>query len=150
MNWPATPSGPNRKDKNVNDDRLNEATTNEVDDERLAVTRDASATATAAKPAPSKARQAEPIVPLFSPDECQSLRSQWESLQAGFVDEPRQAVEHADRLVHEAIDELAKGFSSQRQGLERQWHDGEREASTEDLRLAFRRYRSFFERLLTM
>lgn len=142
--------GSDRKDKNVNDDRINEATANEIDDERPSSTHEGPAAATATRFSPSKARQSEPIVPLFSPDECQSLRSQWESLQAGFVDEPRQAVEHADRLVHEAIDELARGFSTQRQDLERQWHDGEREASTEDLRLAFRRYRSFFERLLAM
>lgn len=133
----------------MNDDRINEATANAIDDERPSSTHEGPAAATATKFSP-KARQSEPIVPLFSPDECQSLRSQWESLQAGFVDEPRQAVEHADRLVHEAIDELARGFSTQRQDLERQWHDGEREASTEDLRLAFRRYRSFFERLLAM
>jgi hypothetical protein len=134
----------------VNDERLNEATTNKIEDDlRPSSMREGPAAATAARMAPSRTREAEPIVPLFSPDECQSLRSQWESLQAGFVDEPRQAVEQADRLVTEAIDELAKGFSSQRQGLERQWH-GENEASTEDLRQAFRRYRSFFERLLAM
>jgi hypothetical protein len=134
----------------VNDDRLNEATTDKIEEDlRPGATREGSA-ATAARMAPSRTREAEPIVPLFSPDETQNLRSQWESLQAGFVDEPRQSVEQADRLVTEAIDELAKGFSSQRQDLERQWHNGEREVSTEDLRLAFRRYRSFFERLLAM
>jgi hypothetical protein len=139
-----------RKDKTVNDETLHEVTTNKIEEDlRPSSMREGSGVAAAARMAPSRTRETEPIVPLFSPDECQSLRSQWESLQAGFVDEPRQAVEQADRLVTEAIDELAKGFSSQRQGLERQWH-GEQEASTEDLRQAFRRYRSFFDRLLAM
>jgi hypothetical protein len=88
-------------------------------------------------------------VPLFSDEECQSLRSRWESLQVGFVDEPRQSVERADQLVNEAINGLAHGFSSQRERLEQQWHR-DQAVSTEDLRLAFRRYRSFFERLVSM
>ena len=94
-------------------------------------------------------RETEPMLPLFSTEESQGLRSRWENLQVGFVDEPRQAVEQADRLVTEAINELSKGFSSQREKLEQQWHR-EQDVSTEDLRLAFRRYRSFFERLLSM
>ncbi len=94
-------------------------------------------------------RETEPMLPLFSNEESQGLRSRWENLQVGFVDEPKQAVEQADRLVTEAINELSKGFSSQREKLEQQWHR-EHDVSTEDLRLAFRRYRSFFERLLSM
>ena len=94
-------------------------------------------------------RETEPMLPLFSSEESQGLRSRWENLQVGFVDKPKQAVEQADRLVTEAINELAKGFSSQREKLEQQWHR-EQDVSTEDLRLAFRRYRSFFERLLSM
>jgi hypothetical protein len=94
-------------------------------------------------------RDQEPMVPLLSDDDCKSFRSRWENLQVGFVDEPRRAVEQADRLVTDAINTLAKGFSSQREGLEQQWHR-EQDASTEDLRQAFRRYRSFFERLLSL
>ncbi len=94
-------------------------------------------------------REEEAIVPLFSRGDCQSLRSRWENLQVGFVDEPWRAVEQADRLVTEAINALAKGFSTQRAGLEQQWRR-EQEVSTEDLRVAFRRYRSFFERVLSV
>ncbi len=89
------------------------------------------------------------MVPLLSDDDCRNFRSRWENLQVGFVDEPRRAVEQADRLVTDAINTLAKGFSSQREGLEQKWHR-EQDASTEDLRQAFRRYRSFFERLLSL
>lgn len=92
---------------------------------------------------------AEPVVPLFSDEECHRLRSRWEKLQVSFVDEPRLSVERADQLVNDAINELAKSFTSQREGLEQQWHR-DQSVSTEDLRLAFRRYRSFFERLVSV
>ncbi|HZQ56528.1 MAG TPA: hypothetical protein VFA84_00750 [Acidimicrobiales bacterium] len=73
--------------------------------------------------------------------------ARWQSVQVIFVDEPRRAVEDADRLVREVMDRLTQVFSSQRDDLEKTWHAGG-EASTEDLRLALQRYRSFFERLL--
>ena len=94
-------------------------------------------------------RQDDPMMPLFSANETQGLRSRWENLQVGFIDEPKHAVEEADRLVSETINALSKGFAAEREKLEQQWHRGE-EASTEDLRLALRRYRSFFERLLSI
>jgi hypothetical protein len=100
-------------------------------------------------PAPAREREEERIVPLFSNDEGQRLKSRWESLQVGFVDEPKKSVEQADRLVTDAINNLAEGFKTQRHNLEQQWHR-EGDVSTEDLRLAFRRYRSFFERLLSL
>jgi hypothetical protein len=43
---------------------------------------------------------------------------------------------------------LAKTFADERAGLERQWDRGD-DVSTDDLRTAFQRYRSFFERLLS-
>ena len=42
---------------------------------------------------------------------------------------------------------LAEGFATERAGLERQWDRGD-SVSTEDLRVALQRYRSFFDRLL--
>ena len=89
------------------------------------------------------------MMPLFSSHDTQGLRSRWESLQVAFVDEPRHAVEEADRLVTETVESLSKGFAAEREKLEKQWHRGE-DVSTEDLRLALRRYRSFFERLLSI
>ncbi|HEU4354117.1 MAG TPA: hypothetical protein VFT27_00870 [Actinomycetota bacterium] len=64
-----------------------------------------------------------------------------------FVDEPRSAVEDADQLVTEVIEQLQASFTTERGRLEGQWQQGD-EVSTEDLRLALRRYRSFFDRLL--
>jgi len=77
----------------------------------------------------------------------ESLRRRWESVQVGFVDDPRQAVRDADGLVSSVIEDLADGFRRQRQRLESHWSDGG-EASTDDLRESFHRYRDFFERLL--
>jgi hypothetical protein len=88
----------------------------------------------------------EPM-PLFSESETVDLRSQWSKLQTGFVDEPRRTVEDADKLVAEVMQRLAEGFAKERSGLEKQWDSGDN-VSTEDLRLALQRYRSFFDRLL--
>ena len=87
--------------------------------------------------------------PLFPGDEAQQLRARWDAIQAGFVDEPRSAVEEADGLVATAMKRLAETFADERQTLESQWDRGD-DVSTEDLRLALRRYRSFFGRLLSM
>ena len=84
---------------------------------------------------------------LFGSDELQGLRSRWEEVQAGFVDEPREAVQRADELVSDLMNKLTSGFDQTRSGLEEQWNKGE-EASTEDLRVALTRYRAFFNRLL--
>jgi hypothetical protein len=91
----------------------------------------------------------QPHMALFAPDEAQQMRSRWEQVQAGFVDEPRKAVEQADQLVDSAVKRLSQMFSDERSKLESEWDKNE-EVSTEDLRLALRRYRSFFDRLLSM
>jgi hypothetical protein len=71
----------------------------------------------------------------------------WNEVQATFVDEPRQAVERADALVAEVIQELARVFAEERRRLELAWSGGD-EVTTEDLRLALQRYRDFFHVLL--
>ena len=89
------------------------------------------------------------LSPLFSDDAERDLRTKWQNIQTGFVDEPRHAVEQADELVAELMQRLAQSFSEQRSGLEKQWEQTDK-VSTEDLRVALRRYRSFFERLLAI
>ena len=91
---------------------------------------------------------AEPM-PLFSESEMGDFRSQWSRLQIGFVDEPRRTVEDADKLVASVMQRLAEGFANERSGLEKQWDSGDN-VSTEDLRVALQRYRSFFDRLLKL
>jgi len=88
-------------------------------------------------------------MPLFSESEMGDFRSQWSKLQTGFVDEPRQTVEDADKLVASVMQRLAEGFANERAGLEKQWDRGDN-VSTEDLRVALQRYRSFFDRLLKL
>jgi hypothetical protein len=87
--------------------------------------------------------------PLFHEEEGRGFRSRWEAVQTGFVDEPRAAVEQADALVAEVIKRLAEVFANERTTLEQQWGRGDN-VSTEDLRIAMKRYRSFFERLLSV
>jgi len=91
----------------------------------------------------------EELSPLLASDLENDYRSRWKGIQTEFVDEPRQAVEKADELVAELMQNLAQSFSEQRSRLESEWDHSER-ASTEDLRLALRRYRSFFDRLLSL
>jgi hypothetical protein len=87
--------------------------------------------------------------PLFSGSEANELRGKWDAIQVGFVDEPRRAVEQADNLVAGTMKRLAEIFTEERGKLEGHWDKGEN-VSTEDLRLALRRYRSFFTRLLSV
>jgi serine phosphatase RsbU (regulator of sigma subunit) len=86
--------------------------------------------------------------PLFPDDEMQGFRSRWDRVQTSFVDEPRQAVQQADSLVASVVQRIAEQFSAEREQLEKQWDSGS-DVSTEDLRQAMKRYRSFFDRLLT-
>jgi hypothetical protein len=96
-------------------------------------------------------RETEETVPaqLFVPSEAQELRTKWEKVQIAFVDEPRKAVKDADDLVATATKRLADIFAEERARLERDWDRGD-DVSTEDLRVALRRYRSFFDRLLSV
>jgi hypothetical protein len=87
--------------------------------------------------------------PLFPDQELPELRNRWDGIQAGFVDQPRKAVEEADSLVASTMKRLAEVFAQERAKLEGQWDRGDN-VSTEDLRLALQRYRSFFHRLLSI
>jgi hypothetical protein len=86
---------------------------------------------------------------LLNDDAADEFRGRWQKTQADFVDDPRTAVANADALVAELMKQLADGFSRERSELEKQWSESG-EASTEDLRVALQRYRSFFSRLLNL
>jgi hypothetical protein len=101
---------------------------------------------TATAPAPATAELAGP---LLSSEESKGLRARWDAVQVGFVDEPRQAVEQADALVTGALARLAEIFAEECTRIVGQWDRGD-DVSTEDLRLALKRYRSFFGRLLSV
>jgi hypothetical protein len=87
--------------------------------------------------------------PLFPENELSDLKGRWDGIQQGFVDQPRKAVEEADNLVAQTMKRLADVFAQERAGLEGQWDRGDN-VSTEDLRVALQRYRSFFQRLLAV
>ena len=110
-----------------------------------ASTEGAAVPGTASRPAPMA--EAEGGEPLFPSNEAEQMRSRWTDIQAGFVDEPRKAVEDADGLVAAAIKRMAETFAEERSRMEAQWDRGD-EVSTEDLRVALQKYRTFFGRLL--
>ncbi|MDX6481266.1 MAG: hypothetical protein QOG85_1776 [Gaiellaceae bacterium] len=85
--------------------------------------------------------------PLFPTDQRERFTDRWKEIQTSFVDQPREAVADADSLVADLMQRLAASFSQERERLEGQWDRGD-DVSTEDLRVALTRYRSFFDRLL--
>ena len=104
---------------------------------------------TPAAPGDGRPHQATAVGERLVDDELAvDYRTRWEVVQQGFVDDPRNAVSEADKLVDEVLEQLADGFDRQHQALEQQWSDGE--PSTEELRSALQRYRAFFQRLLTI
>ena len=101
----------------------------------------------ATAPPPAAARVDQPT-PLFPDSEAADFKRRWTDVQTSFVDEPRRAVQQADELVAGVMKLLAETFAREREGLEHQWDRGEN-VTTEDLRIAMQRYRSFFDRLLS-
>ena len=85
--------------------------------------------------------------PLLASRDAEGFRARWTDVQTAFVDAPRRSVEEADALVAELMQHLARTFAEERGRLERQW-DRDDDVATDELRTAFQRYRSFFERLL--
>jgi hypothetical protein len=99
-----------------------------------------------------KATASERAIAMFAAEESEGYRTRWDAIQTGFVDEPKRAVQEADALVAQVIKRLSDVFADERTRLEQQWghRDQSDQNSTEDLRLALRKYRSFFERLLSL
>ena len=91
---------------------------------------------------------------LFDEAAGKRFQDRWLTIQTEFVDEPRDAVQKADGLVAEVLKQLTDTFAHEREELEAGWSgaaDGsDQEISTEDLRQAIQRYRSFFNRLLAL
>jgi hypothetical protein len=85
---------------------------------------------------------------LLNHEESGRFRTRWNEIQGKFVDEPRSAVQQADALVSEVIENITQMFANEHQLLEGQWNQG-KDVSTEDLRKTLQRYRSFFNRLVS-
>jgi hypothetical protein len=86
-------------------------------------------------------------VALLDHQESEPFRTRWNEIQGMFVDDPRTAVQQADGLVSEVVEQITKMFTSEHSSLEAQWKQGNN-VSTEDLRKALQHYRSFFNRLV--
>ncbi|WP_378730871.1 hypothetical protein [Nocardia brasiliensis] len=87
--------------------------------------------------------------PLFTDTEIDRLRTQWREVQGAFVDNPRDAVTQADKIVADLIYQLTTTYAERKRVLEERCA-GLQEADTEDLRQALRGYRAFFHRLLVI
>ena len=96
----------------------------------------------------TEADPTEQRAPLVPADRADQFASRWNEVKGMFVDEPRKAVQQADALVGELLDDLERSFREQRKDIERGLDNDD--TSTEDLRMALRRYRSFFDRLLSV
>ncbi|MCW5661676.1 MAG: hypothetical protein KIT60_28575 [Burkholderiaceae bacterium] len=90
----------------------------------------------------------ERLAALFGAEAAHDFRTRWDATQIGFVDDPRRAVQQADELVAEVMQSLAQSFADERQQLEAEMRN--ENASTESLRVALQRYRSFFQRMLSL
>ena len=90
---------------------------------------------------------AGPSAALLNREELDHFRMRWNEIQGLFVDEPRTAVQQADVLVSEVIEQITQMFANEHSSLEDQWNQGN-DVSTEDLRMVLQRYRSFFNRLV--
>jgi hypothetical protein len=98
------------------------------------------------RPAPATEGQGGPC--LIPAERARAFRERWNELKGEFVDDPQHAVRGIDGLVGEVLDEIEQMFRRQHAELESATRD--EHASTEDLRIAFGRYREFFDRLLTV
>jgi hypothetical protein len=95
------------------------------------------------------AKEERQLAPLFTEDSATAFRTRWDLVQKGFVDDPKAAVHAADELVAHVTKSLTDTFANQRADLEQRFNDAQ-EPTTENLRIALRQYRSFFERLLSI
>ncbi len=101
---------------------------------------------------PERDRQEErtqELDPLFDKKEAENFRTHWMEIQTKFVDSPQESVREADELLANMLKSVTTGFHDRRTSLEKQWNNGNN-VSTEDLRMALKRYRSFFDRLLSL
>ena len=117
----------------------------DVVDEKIVLEGPKAETTTHAAPIGTNAGSS--AAPLLGLEESGRLRTRWSEIQGQFVDEPRSAVQQADALVSEVIEQISQVFAEEHSSLESQWKQGD-DVSTEDLRKALQHYRSFFNRLV--
>ncbi|GGS43647.1 hypothetical protein [Streptomyces cinerochromogenes] len=91
--------------------------------------------------------------PLLAHEETDRWEQRLREVTAGFVDQPREAVEEADRTLEEIARRFTEAVTRRRRTLRMSWEGGEARGTaagtdTEQLRLALRDYRELAGRLL--
>ncbi len=86
---------------------------------------------------------------MFLKSKTEKFHTRWTNIQSKFVEDPPESLKEADELVADVLKSVTTGFHDRRTSLEKQWQSGNN-ASTEELRLALKRYHSFFDRLLML
>ena len=89
-----------------------------------------------------------PAAPVLEPGDMDGYRTKWSAIQTGFGDDARHTVEEADVLAAGVVRRLVERLAAERGRLEAMWERNDT-VSKEDLREAMRRYRWFFDRLLS-
>lgn len=132
-----------------NDERSSDARTGTLDDDRMSSVAPDDQTALGSASNESDATTVDDVGEgaLLPADQNDRFRSRWEEIQGSFVDEPQKAVEEADALVADLAQRVTASLTKERERLESQWAAGD-DVSTEELRVALTRYRTFFDRLL--
>lgn len=95
-----------------------------------------------AQTGPSQARDRRASGGGVPTERARAYGARWDAVKVSFVDEPRKAVEQADALVRELVEDLLRD--------QRRSASEGAETSTEDLRMALLRYRGLFDRLLDL
>lgn len=85
--------------------------------------------------------------PVLAPEASLDFRERWHGIQAEFIDDPRRAVEDADRLVADVARAFTTGVEERRQSLTSGWQNNEH-GETEELRLTMRQYRALVDHIL--
>jgi len=100
-------------------------------------------------------RQVDGTDGFFEGGVAELVRTNWQGIQAEFVDDPRHAVEQADTLVEQVATKLAESIATRRREMRGQWNpegsDGATSDSgslTEEFRTRLREYRQLLNRLL--
>jgi hypothetical protein len=86
------------------------------------------------------------VTAIWIQDSAQDLRDRWREAQLRFVDDPQKAAGDTRDLVDEAVEALTAALASRREQLNSWQANGD----TEQYRMVVQRYRTFFERLLTL
>lgn len=83
-------------------------------------------------------------VELYTDSDLEGFRRRWDTLLAGFVDNPRAATEQADALIGELVDAISQRRKQLHDALEGEDDRG----GTEAMRQAILRYRAIYRALV--